>query len=725
MPLNTESKGRKNGQEGKVSEIMSKWASEIISELKKEKTKISAGSISSKSKKSEKEIIRKLKAAGLPNKEIQSQVSQIRNIVIIELKKERKREKLRRERDMKLKGMGLLGKPATEKREYAQEKENPEESKKRFAFNQQLIPKIEYAMHEIYGKSFNLSSKLELLTDERKQLITAEYQGKKYGVILKEYEPETFCEPAVNEVIKCIDAGNYEIRTFSIEEKDSETRNYAVIEKVHGLTMGALMLKPVKIRGQESQYFRELGKIAALAYICAIPDRSMENIIVDKVEGNIKLTTYDFETAFDYARNPGIECAQNIIDLNTLFFGKIALYHVDSLKEGFVEALNSAKTKKFKITSITKEYAKVTKNASAVSGIKKIIYQDADTIFKRLRSKNSILKGDYAFVREITSAAVNAIEGKDFRGKYIRKFRPLDSRGKPGGLVQLPMKGKAYIIADLQGDLNNFLKIFEDNPRLIQELARGISYLIITGDLIHGNFVEDESTTQLDLLETVMLLKSKFPDNVHYLLGNHCLGEILGDEVMPIYKKGKISEQKYFEKLVKEKYGDEYKTIREGYVKFLKNLALMVRTKNGIIISHTGPLHGWDVKDMELSIDKFINIFIDGYCKENKELYQMLWSRFGERFIVAGKGYDHEDIEKFLSSMNAKVMVVGHTPCDGYMIHDKQMIVDSCGKIAGYLIVDLTDKNMNIEKLKEGFRRFKDGKSKKILYALNYEIMKN
>jgi len=699
MPAGSKQEIKKKDE--KVSKIMAQWVMEIVSEL--ENNKISAGSMNAAIKKSGDKIITQLKDAGLNNRETQSQVSQVKGRVINEIKKERRKSMV-----------GAAGK----------KEENGKEENGKISgeseFEKDLKLKLAGALREFYGGKIHLDSKLKLLKTTKSQVITAEHEGVSRRVILKEINPETFCDFAVMKIQKYTGIRYYKINTFEISEQNKK-RNYAVIEKPRGRSVMMLRLCPFKIQDFEAQYFRELGKIVALVFICAIPDRNAENITGDKTGGTLNLTTCDFSDAFNYSLHSPIACAGNTLDANVSLFGKTAAHHKEDLKKGFIGAFNSAKDNRYRLLYHIREFSNNTKNFSAFNNIKRIITQDPALISGRLIAKSKVLKDDFEFVSEIIKAAVDAIEGK-VSGNYVRKFRPLDKRGKPGGLIQLPKKGMLYIVADIQANVDNFLKVFKDNPKLINELSKGKSHLVITGDLIHSPSIEQESTTQLDLLETAMLLKAKFPDNFHFLLGNHCLGEILGNEML-LYKKGKLSEQQYFEKLIKEKYKDNYKKVHEGYVDFLKHLPLVVRTENGIIVSHTGPIHCWNIKDMNAGIEKFINIFLGGYGRNNKELYQMLWSRFGDSYVEEGRGHDNEDIKRFLSAMNAKVMVVGHTPARGYAVHEQQMVVDSEGAESGYLVVDLTDDDINIEKLKQDFRWFKKGSAHKKLDDLNYEIM--
>ncbi len=722
MPLIKKSEELRKEQNEKALQLINRFISEIVSDLMNNNAQISGREIAIACKKKEREVIKNLIAAGLPQNDVQVHVSQMRNKAAVELKKREKEEgKEKRKREERTEEI----REVLVREEKAVEKGGKEEITPELRFQKQLRIKLEHAMYEICGEKIDLSPELKInLPLKTPMVITTMHQGSKREVILKEIHLKRFCDPTVVEVGKFIGLLEYKIKILDVEDQKNEIKNYAVIEKIQGRAVSTLKLHPFKTPVFEIQYFRELGKVMALSFICAIPDRTTDNIMYVRNINDIKIATYEFENAFSYLKHLSIACAQNTFNVNVSFFGRTIAKHKNDLREGFVGAFKLAENNKEEILGNIREFAKNTNNPIILNQVKKAITINPDEVFNQITSKSKEFKEDFEWVYEMLKNAISAVEGTGSDGVYKRKYRPLDSRGKPGGLVRIPKCGKLYLLNDLQGDVNLFLKFFEDNPKLISELANNTAYLVMAGDMIHAQTEAGESVTELDLLEAVMLLKTRFPNNVYYMLGNHCLGEILGDGILPIYKKGKTTEQKYFEKLIMEKYGDNYKKIHEGYIDFLKHLALIAITENGIIISHTGPIHGWNIKDTSESLEKFRNIFVNGYGKDNKDLYQMLWNRFGESFILDGIGYDSEDIEKFITAMKAKFMIVGHTPCRGYCFHGKQMVVDPYGNEGGYLIIDLTDESITTEKLKAGFRKFKEDKPEKKIWELHQEIMK-
>lgn len=96
-------------------------------------------------------------------------------------------------------------------------------------------------------------------------------------------------------------------------------------------------------------------------------------------------------------------------------------------------------------------------------------------------------------------------------------------------IVELPSSGQLLVATDLQGHLDDFRRmasIFEDQRRL-----RPDTYLVLTGDLVHGPELDAEEWPEhlggyymgdsVTLLEEAAALQQRHPGHVHYLLGNH------------------------------------------------------------------------------------------------------------------------------------------------------------------------------------------------------------
>lgn len=175
-------------------------------------------------------------------------------------------------------------------------------------------------------------------------------------------------------------------------------------------------------------------------------------------------------------------------------------------------------------------------------------------------------------------------------------------------LVKLPLKGKALIITDLHGNLEDYERYMD----IWKEFEDKNNHLILTGDFIHSCNLNDGS------LEIIDSLKWHFENekNFHILLGNHEWAQIIDESV---YKFG-LNQTQEFEDLVYQKYGNSADRRMIEYKKFFKNLAVAVKTDNKVLISHAGPSpHLYSEDDI-----KYISN--DDYSR-NLVLYEMLWNR--------------------------------------------------------------------------------------------------
>ncbi len=238
-------------------------------------------------------------------------------------------------------------------------------------------------------------------------------------------------------------------------------------------------------------------------------------------------------------------------------------------------------------------------------------------------------------------------------------------------LIKLPSKGKALIITDLHGNLEDYERYMD----IWKEFKKNKNnHLILTGDFIHSCNVDDES------LEIIKSLKRHFENekNFHILLGNHEWAQITDESVY----KGYFNQTQQFEDLVYQKYGNNADNQIIQYKKFFNKLAIAVKTDNQVLISHAGPAPHLN------SEDDIINISNYDYSR-NLVLYEMLWNRN----IECSRNY----LDPFLKHFNCKTSIVGHTPVNGVELNGNQLVVSSSfslGKKA-YLELDLGEKIHN------------------------------
>lgn len=233
-----------------------------------------------------------------------------------------------------------------------------------------------------------------------------------------------------------------------------------------------------------------------------------------------------------------------------------------------------------------------------------------------------------------------------------------------GKLLELPRKGKALIITDLHGDIDDYNKYMS----IWEGFDDYHNHLIITGDFIHSMRRFKDSS-----IEIFDLIKDNFENlkNFHVLLGNHEWAHITGK---PVYRG--FDDQRWdFEMKLKYYYRERWIKKLEEYKEFFMELPVAVKTNNGVFISHAGPS-----KEIN-SIEDVINITDQGYV-ENNRLYDLLWNR--------PEDCRKRELDSFLKAVGCKFSIVGHTCVDGIRrIHDKQLIVSSSYSLGKKAYVEL------------------------------------
>lgn len=138
--------------------------------------------------------------------------------------------------------------------------------------------------------------------------------------------------------------------------------------------------------------------------------------------------------------------------------------------------------------------------------------------------------------------AISILEKED--GSY----RPADSSGKPGGLLDFSSSDKPVIIVpDIHGRFNFLLKLLDfitkDGRSVLERLNDGSLMVVCVGDAVHGEMraydrwvksfndwqmdvyagpsMQEEMKENIAVWQIIMLLKENFPSVFHFLKGNH------------------------------------------------------------------------------------------------------------------------------------------------------------------------------------------------------------
>lgn len=242
---------------------------------------------------------------------------------------------------------------------------------------------------------------------------------------------------------------------------------------------------------------------------------------------------------------------------------------------------------------------------------------------------------------------------------------------RKGNLIVLgPQQADEVLLSgDLHGNRDNFELLLaaadlEHHPRrhlVLQEVCHGgPTYPDSPGCMSHT------------LLEDVAALKVRFPERVHFLLGNHELAELAN---FPIQKNHKMLNI-VFRIGLERTYGPAADEIHEAYVPFLESCPLAVRLSNGLFVSHSIPervdQYGFDTSVFARALEPWEYL-------ERGPVFELLW----------GRDYRAVNARAFADLVDARLLVNGHEPC--YLGHSSpnplQIILDCCGLHAGCLLV--------------------------------------
>ena len=260
----------------------------------------------------------------------------------------------------------------------------------------------------------------------------------------------------------------------------------------------------------------------------------------------------------------------------------------------------------------------------------------------------------------------------------------LSTPGRQGNVVFLTEDSadEVMITGDLHGHRRNFNLI-----KKIAALNKHPRRHLVLQEVCHGGplYMQNSGCMSHTILEDVAILKTKFPDRVHFILGNHELAELTD---FPIQKNKQLLNL-LFRLGLQQMYGEATEKIREAYLPFLQSCPLAVFLPHGEFVSHSIPeqcdTEGFDVDvfNRELNYSEYF---------EQSAIFQLVW----------GRDYRLENAQAFAELIGARILINGHEPClEGFFApSDLQLILDCCSDNASYLILPTNKELSHAEILK-------------------------
>jgi hypothetical protein len=214
-------------------------------------------------------------------------------------------------------------------------------------------------------------------------------------------------------------------------------------------------------------------------------------------------------------------------------------------------------------------------------------------------------------------------------------------RFRRANLICLPAEGSLVVSGDIHGHRRNFERLVTH-----ASLANHPDRHIVLQEIIHGG-PEDEAGGCLSyqLLLDAVRFKLSFPDQVHFVMGNHDTATINSSEVM---KNGKEMNRAMTQALQRQ-FGKAYPDVRLAIQQFLLSQPLAVKCSNRVWISHSLPndrcLDQFDpaIFERELRLSD---------CEKPGSAYLLTW----------GRRHSQGTLNRMAKLLDVDIFIVGHQP---------------------------------------------------------------
>jgi hypothetical protein len=257
----------------------------------------------------------------------------------------------------------------------------------------------------------------------------------------------------------------------------------------------------------------------------------------------------------------------------------------------------------------------------------------------------------------------------DLLNKGIRANQT--DRFRRANLICLPATGSLVVGGDLHGHRRNFERLVA-----FARLADHPDRHLVLQEIIHGG-PEDGAGGCLSyqLLLDAVRYKLTFPDQVHFVLGNHDTAMINSSEVM---KNGKEM-NRAMSMALERQFGPAGPDVRLAIRQFLFSQPLAVRCSNRIWLSHSLPN------------DRCIDQFDPGVFE--RELRLSDCEKPGSAYLLTwGRRHSQAALDRMAKLLDVDLFILGHQPQpNGWSQAGENLIILACDHNHGCLLqIDLS-----------------------------------
>jgi hypothetical protein len=249
------------------------------------------------------------------------------------------------------------------------------------------------------------------------------------------------------------------------------------------------------------------------------------------------------------------------------------------------------------------------------------------------------------------------------------------------GLLEINDLENLVVIGDIHGDCKSLFQIL-CNISYREFLSKPLNKLVFLGDYI------DRGIDSISIVYSVSYLKSKYPDSVILMRGNH--------EAPAEFPFSPHT----FPYDIEKRYGNRWKDIYVGILSVFKKLTIATMVKQKLLLVHGG------LPTREGTASNFRELLASANESQarNSVLEEILWN--DPRQIPENKGHERSNrglgryfgpsiTRNWLQATGVKAIIRGHEPCQGFKLDHENMIMTlfSCRDVypnssAAYLELD-------------------------------------
>lgn len=232
-----------------------------------------------------------------------------------------------------------------------------------------------------------------------------------------------------------------------------------------------------------------------------------------------------------------------------------------------------------------------------------------------------------------------------------------DEGHRRGNLVVFEPGEHLIVAGDIHGSRQNLTKIIAH-----ADLASAGNRMLVLQEIIHGGPTDaDGGCRSFELLMRAARLKGQFPRQVHFLMSNHDVSQITGNEIS---KEG-LGWCKAFNLGLANAFGDDAVEVGQAIAEFVRSEPLAARCPNGVFLAHSLPSPG--------RLDKFDPHILDRDVQQQDltrghSVYELIWGRRQDDALLKEMG----------RLVDASLFITGHQPQpNGWAANGRQLIIGS------------------------------------------------